>query len=316
MPLAEFDQLQRIEDFSCGICAPARARLPLNFDNFDNAKPRRTAAFHSRARPLRVAGRRGERHDGKMKRAVWFALLGALLPWAGSDASADPPAPAPHAAIQPGEYVYEGGAGTLTIKAMNGKLTFAIDTVGGNAHTCGLRGTIAGLEGRTDGDDTVPPCVFHIATLPGAVTIEAQTNDACRAYCGVRAAFEGKYVRPAPECAPPAVSATRATFKRFYDAKKLQEARATLEPLLRCEDVVDRFSSAWIRNDVAVTRHALHDDLGCRKVLEPLRDLAVDDDPGAGEPAFKEELTRIAKATRFNLRLCREPDARVNKRSP
>lgn len=238
-----------------------------------------------------------------MKRALWFTMLGALAPSAGSSASADPPAP--RAAIQPGEYVYQGGAGTLTIKAASGKLTFAIDTVGANAHTCGLTGTIAGLEGRTEGDDTIPACVFRITPLPGAVTIDAQTNDACRAYCGVRAAFEGKYIRPAPECAPAAVSATRATFKRLYVVKKFQEARATLEPLLRCEDVVDRFSSAWIRNDVAVTRHALHDDAGCRKVLEPLRDLAADDDPGAGEPAFREELERIASATRFNLRLCR-----------
>jgi hypothetical protein len=30
----------------------------------------------------------------------------------------------------------------------------------------------------------------------------------------------------------------------------------------------------------------------------------ADDDPGAGGPAFKEELTRIASATRFNLQLC------------
>jgi hypothetical protein len=237
-----------------------------------------------------------------MRRAGWFALLGALAPCVGSDASADPPAP--RTAIQPGEYVYEGGAGTLTIKAGNGKVTFAIETVGGNAHTCGLTGTIAGLEGRTDADETIPACVFRITLLPGAVTIDTQTNDACRAYCGVRAWFEGKYIRPAPECAPAAVSATRAAFKRLYVAKKWQEARATLEPLLRCENVVDRFSSAWIRNDVAVTRHALHDDVGCRKVLEPLRDLAAEDDPGAGEPAFKEELTRIASATRFNLQLC------------
>jgi hypothetical protein len=54
-----------------------------------------------------------------------------------------------------------------------------------------------------------------------------------------------------------------------------------------------------------VTLHALHDDAGCRRVLEPLRDLAADDDPGAAEPAFKEELTRLASATRFNLQLCR-----------
>jgi hypothetical protein len=242
-----------------------------------------------------------------MKGALPFALLGALVAWADGDASADPPAPQP--AIRPGEYVYEGGAGTLTIRPASGKLTFAIDTVGGNAHTCVLRGTITGLEGRTDADDAIPACTFRLTPLRGAVTIDATTTDACRAYCGVRARFEGRYVRPVPECAAAAVGATRATFQRLYVAKRFQEARATLEPLLRCEDVIDRFSNAWIRNDIAVTRHALHDDAGCRKVLEPLRDLADDDDPGAGEPSFKEELTRIANATRYNLRLCHVSDA-------
>lgn len=233
-----------------------------------------------------------------MRCAVRFASLCAAVSWAGYALPADPPA------VKPGEYVYERGAGTLTIKAGNGKQTFAIDTVGANAHTCDLTGTIAGLEGRTDGDDAVAPCVFRITPLPGAVSIAAETDDACRAYCGARAAFEGKYSRPAPQCTATAVAATRATFKRLYVAKKFEKARAALEPLLRCEDFVDRFSSAWIRNDVAVTRHALHDDAGCREVLEPLRDLADDDDPGAGEPAFKDELTRIASATRFNLHLC------------
>ena len=40
-------------------------------------------------------------------------MLGALQPCAGYDASADPPVQRP--AIQPGEYVYEGGAGTLSM---------------------------------------------------------------------------------------------------------------------------------------------------------------------------------------------------------
>jgi hypothetical protein len=235
-------------------------------------------------------------------RAGWFALLGALVLSTGPDASAGPPAPQP--AIQPGEYIYEGGGGTLRITATNGTLTFAIDTVGANADTCSLSGTIAGAEGRTDGDATFPACVFRLTSRRDALTVATLTNDACRVFCGLRGAFDGKYIRPAPACAPAAVSATRATFKRLYVAKKFEEARATLEPLLRCEDVMDRFSMAWVRNDVAVTKHALRDDAGCLKVLEPLRDLAHDDDPDTGEPAYREELRRIASATRYNLQLC------------
>ncbi|HXX67414.1 MAG TPA: hypothetical protein VEK07_09545 [Polyangiaceae bacterium] len=240
-----------------------------------------------------------------MTRARWFALLGALVPWVGYDASADPPAPNP--AIQPGEYIFAEGwrLGTLSVEATNGKLRFAINTVGGNAHVCELTGTIAGLEGRTDAEGALPACVIRLTPLGNVVTVDAQTNEACHAYCGARGFFVGKYVRPVPECVAAAVSATRATFKRLYDSKKFQEARATLEPLLRCEDVVDYFSMAWIRNDVAVARHALNDDVGCRKVLEPLHWLAAADDPAANQPAYKDDLTRIASATRFNLQLCR-----------
>lgn len=257
-----------------------------------------------------------------MKPAKWLASLGALVPWAGY-ASADPPTASP--AIQPGEYVYqEGGGGTLRIQAANGKLTFAIYTLGSNAHVCELTGKVAGLEGRTDTSDFFPTCVVRLTPLGSAVTIDAQTFDACHAYCGANGFFEGKYIRPLPECAVAAVSATRATFKRLYDAKKFKEARATLEPLLRCEDVVDHFSCAWIRNDMAVTRHALNDDVGCREVLEPLRYLADGDDPNdpkdaawltrgrtprlfAGYEAYKEAVMRLARATRFNLQLCHKP---------
>lgn len=239
-----------------------------------------------------------------MRHFARVAFLCAAVVGSGHAARADPPATAPRPAIEPGEYVYEGGGGTLAVEVANGKLTFAIETVGANAHTCGLAGTVTGLEGRTGADGGLPACVFRLTPRSGAVTIGVETDEACRAFCGVRAVFEGEYRRPAPPCRARAIGTTRAAFKRLYDGKSFEKARATLEPLLRCEDVVDRFTRAWIRNDLAVTRHALHDDAGCRDVLEPLRDLAADDDPGAGEPAFKDELTRIAIATRYNLQVC------------
>jgi len=47
--------------------------------------------------------------------------------------------------IQPGEYITEGGWGSLKIKQdKKGGLSFEIETSGGNAHTCTLSGEIIG----------------------------------------------------------------------------------------------------------------------------------------------------------------------------
>jgi hypothetical protein len=226
--------------------------------------------------------------------AVFVAL--AIVVWPRSSASSG-------AQIKAGSYVYQGGGGSLVVKTeASGKQSFVIQTVGGNAHTCEVSGEIKGLKGR--GGDVSSPCLIRFDAAPNSVTVTPETKDACRGYCGVRAGFDGKYLVPSPECQPKAVKATRTRFKKLYDQKQFSEALSALQPMLRCEDVVDRFERMWIRNDLAVTHHALKDDVACLNVLAPLKDFAASDDPGSAEPSFQEELNRLAKATRSNLATC------------
>jgi hypothetical protein len=214
---------------------------------------------------------------------------------------------APAAPLQPGTYVYENGAGSLTLKpAKGGSLSFSIETMGGNAHTCGLSGEFQGNKATlTDGAES--PCVVRFDAIEKGVDVTAETSESCRAFCGMRASFEGKYVQPDKECLSTTVDKTRSKFKKLYDQKKFPEALALLEPTLKCEPVIDRFTTMWIRNDLAVTYHALKNDQACLKVLEPMKELAADEEPGGGEPSFKDILEKIAKASRYNLKLCTTP---------
>ena len=211
-------------------------------------------------------------------------------------------------AVPPGEYIYEGGRGSLKVKGSPGQAqTFSIDTVGGNGHTCSLEGDLKGLEGHVADEDHPPePCTLSLE-LSGANAVEVSGSDACRGFCGMRATFEGKYILPTPECRPAAVTATRAKFKKRYDAKDYAGARELLAGLLKsCTPVIDAFDVMWIRNDLAIAQHHAGDDAGCRATLQPLEHLAKEDpdDVGAGEPAVADDLKKIAKATRTNLALC------------
>lgn len=206
----------------------------------------------------------------------------------------------------PGEYVLDGGRGMLRLVKKDGVARFSIDVVGANAHTCQLDGTWRGTTGAVDDADS--PCSISLEAQPDGVEVKAKDEEACRAWCGARAWFDGRYLLRAPECAPKKVTAAREAFKAHYKAKRFVEARAALSPVLeRCPRVVDRFELMWLRNDLALTLHHLGDDAKCRELLEPLRELGEtpDDEVGATEPSFADELKKLAKATRTNAQLCR-----------
>jgi hypothetical protein len=229
-----------------------------------------------------------------------MAVATTVLVWSGTLMAA----PAVDTSVKPGNYVYQGGAGELVVKESSGKQTFSIQTMGANAHTCTVSGEIKGIKATVVDVDPKTPCIIRFEQTGTTINVTAETDDACRVYCGVRAVFDGKYLTPTPECRAKAVETSRTNFKKLYDQKKFSEALSTLEPVLHCDDVIDRFTLTWIRNDLAVTHHALKDDAACLKVLEPLKDFASDDDPGGTEPSFQEELTKLSKSTRYNLKLC------------
>ena len=125
-----------------------------------------------------------------------------------------------------------------------------------------------------------------------------------------RAGFESFYFRPPSACTPGTMARTRNTFQRLYDARKFADAKSRLAPLLtNCERWLDPLTKGRIRNDLAVTLHKLQDLVGCRALLEPLADDAALSDEELLEQYPRvdaESLMPILRATRTNLKLCRE----------
>jgi hypothetical protein len=203
-----------------------------------------------------------------------------------------------------GVYVLEGGGGSLTIEQKGGAAHFAIEVLGGNAHQCQLEGAVTGEQGTVTGD----ACTVRFESAASEVKVSVVgADEPCRAWCGVRAWFEGRYLRPPDGCSAKAIDAARATFRQHYSAKAWAQAKADLQPVLdTCTKVLFRFDLAWIRNDLAITLHHLGDDAQCLRTLAPLASLAAqpDDEVSAGEPAFEEDARKLARATRTNLKLC------------
>jgi hypothetical protein len=219
----------------------------------------------------------------------------ALLACAGLAAAqtATPPA---------GDYIYEGGSGSLRVRSDG---HFDITTIGANAHTCALDGTV--VRGKAKLDDSA--CVVNFAVNADKVQVTTNGADQCRDNCGARAGFEGTYTRPIPACTDKAVANSRKTFKRQYDAKDYAAARTTLAPVLSdCDKTLDWITKAWLRNDLALTQFKLNDRAACLKTLQPLAEDADRTDDGIKDnypPADAEIFLPVVRATRTNLKLCR-----------
>lgn len=83
------------------------------------------------------------------------AVAGALLLSVRIEAATPVP-------VQPGEYVTEGGWGTLTVKrGKEGAMSFSIEALAGNGHSCSLDGTIRDGVARLPALDEGKPCVVE-----------------------------------------------------------------------------------------------------------------------------------------------------------
>lgn len=214
-----------------------------------------------------------------------------------------------HAApLQPGEYVAEGGWARLVVAAEGAAgLPFTLFSTGPNGHSCDLAGDIAHGSSRLEVKG-MPVCLVKFTAGPGRIDVAAETQEACRVYCGARAGFAAAYLRVADECRQAAREATRKAFKQLYDSKAYAEALARLQPLLTtCADAMDELETGWLRNDIAVTQHKLRQFAACRASLAPLAK-----DAGRTDEAIREDLLPVdalnvlplMRATRTNLRLC------------
>ena len=225
--------------------------------------------------------------------AVALPLAVLLATGAAGAQTGNPPA---------GDYIFERGSGALRVKADG---HFDITTIGANAHTCALDGTI--VRGKAKIDDTA--CVVSFAVSADKVQVSTNGVDQCRESCGARATFEGTYTRPTPGCTDKAVAGARKSFKRQYDAKDYAAARTTLTPVLAdCAPTLDWITTGWIRNDLALAQLRAGDRAACLQTLQPLAEDAALSDDGIKEnypPADAEIYLPVVRATRTNLKLCR-----------
>ncbi|MEQ1514588.1 MAG: hypothetical protein ABL934_18180 [Lysobacteraceae bacterium] len=226
-----------------------------------------------------------------------------LVVLAAASAVAQAAGPAP----KPGDYIADGGWGTLRISppARDG-LPFAIESVGANFHLCSLDGRIVGTQATLEASDA--DCVVSFAPTADGITVSS--TETCREYCGARAGFDGLYLRPAPGCAADAVGATRGGFKRLYDRKRFAEALAALSPLpTTCARTLGHYERAEILNDIAITHYKLGQRDACLRTLAPFEeDAALSDDEVRNHylPSEADVWLPIIKAARFNLGLCRK----------
>lgn len=217
--------------------------------------------------------------------------------------------------LKPGEYISEHSRGLLVLKSGKaGALSFTLESVGDNGHTCSLEGELQVerelRRGRAklEGMEEKTPCVVTMTTTPAGIEIKGSESGSCSFYCGMRAGFEATYFQPIPACREKAVTATRNNFKRLYGGKKFVEAQAMLEPLLKdCKRTLYWLDEGRIRNDLAVTLHKLGDLAACREVLKPLSEDARMNNTQLQEsyaPTDLESVMPIVRSTRTNLKLC------------
>jgi hypothetical protein len=239
-------------------------------------------------------------------------MLTCILPapLAYAQARTQTQAPASAYALKPGEYISEGGVGSLTLKSgKKGALRFAIEAVGANGHTCSLEGELNNGRAKLDAMEEKNPCVVTMTPTAEGIAVKGSESGSCSYYCGLRATFEAVYFQPAPACINRAIAAARKSFKQLYDAKKFAEARGRLEPILKdCSRSLHWMESGRIRNDLAVTLHKLGDLAGCQAVLQTLAEEAKATDSELQEkypPTDLESYMPVVRSTRTNLKLCK-----------
>lgn len=212
--------------------------------------------------------------------------------------------------LAPGEYVSAGGWGVLTLRSeADRRLLFELETVGANGHTCSLDGEIR--NGRTIVSDTPDPTACVVRFVANGSAIDVSTNDlaSCRSFCGARAGFTGRYLRPLPGCDSLSRGATGAEFKRLYDSGAYREAQQQASRLLeRCVATMTWNERARLLNDLAITQYhlGLHD--ACVRTLQPLADDAASSNQALMDrlpPTDYENYLPIVEATRNNLRWCK-----------
>lgn len=240
------------------------------------------------------------------------ALFGALLSlWLANAQAAD--------AVRAGEYVLSGDHGWLKVQRQGGKTLFSIESVGGNCHSCGLSGRLTGTMAQTVDEDPAEAdmaCRIRMAPSPDGsqVTVEPLTAEACRQYCGARAAFDGVYRKPQALCTKARQRQARNSFIRNYRAKQFAPAIAVLRPVLeQCSDFLDWVEIDRVRNDLALAYFHAGNTQQCAATLRRTRASSHADEEALREglpPCDFDNYVETARATWHNMRRCGVPAPR------
>jgi hypothetical protein len=187
-------------------------------------------------------------------------------------------------------------------------LRFRLRAEGANGHSCGLGGIVLGGVAGLTPEGATEVCRVFFGRDGEAVVVSTNGSEACRYYCGARAAFEGRYLPSRAGCSEPERRTARREFKARYDAGDFAAALARLQPVLaRCASTTPWLELGWIRNDVAITQFRLGAPGDCLQTLAPLRADAARSEAEIREaypPSDADRYLGILRATRSNAARC------------
>jgi len=222
--------------------------------------------------------------------------------------------------MEPGEYITEGGWGTLSISQNDEKkVFFSIHAAGSNGHTCSdLDGEIVRGRAVLQPYPEFEPCAMLFERTGNGIKVGPQLDPPCREFCGARAGYHGEYFKVREGCDSYSVLRSRGEFKDLYDQKKFPRAEAILSKILKnCKEVIAWIDLGWIRNDLAITQYHLQQKNDCLKTLEPFaEDASLSDEEIRGKFApvdavtFADSYIAVVQAARTNLKLCRQSTKR------
>jgi hypothetical protein len=215
--------------------------------------------------------------------------------------------------IQAGEYVTHGAWGELRItESKNASQNFAIETVGGNGHTCSLKGRIR--DGKGFASDGHPPgCVIDFKVNASSISVIDPGTDVCNQYCGMRGRFDGTYYVPVEACKPAQQAKRRAAFLNLYRAKNYAPALALLDGFYtQCKDFLHWVVIDQVRNDLAITQFHLGKHGDCLETLAatyagPYVNEVQMQEKSFLPPTDLDNYIRTAEQIWHNQKLCRNP---------
>ena len=212
-----------------------------------------------------------------------------------------------------GQYVRDGGSGSLTVrKGKQNRLVFEIFSIGSNCHSCEVSGVISGNVGHADnGPDS--KCQISFSASHPVLSIKPTTEEECRNFCGARAGFDGTYRMPPSACTFGGRKAQKDQFIHLYRARRFDQASDALQNLIaKCRSFMSWIEIDQIRNDLALAQYHNREPQQCLATLNDTLAAKVKDEEelmyGNGDvflpPCDFDNYIEVAKSTWFNKALC------------